>query len=71
MKKLISLLLATIIIAFVVFAINYWILGFDITESKVFGITAGATGLIIEYLHPFIAQLSKRFDITNKKLTKR
>ena len=70
MKKLISLLLAAVIIAFGVFAIYYWLLDFDKKESKVLGITAGATGLIIEYLRPSIVRWSKRFDITPKKHTK-
>lgn len=64
MKKFISLFIASVIIGFAVFAIDYWVLGSGFTNAQVLAVTASITALIVEYLRPTIAKWSKMLDIT-------
>lgn len=72
MKHFISLVLAAIIIAFVVFTMLYWLFGLELAASTEWAVMAGVSGLIVEILRPAIIRWSKLFDITaNRKLNKR
>jgi len=67
MKKFISLLIASGIIGFGIFSIDYWVLRSDFTDAKVLAVTAGMTALIVEFLRPTITKWSKMLDLTARR----
>ncbi|HWJ26590.1 MAG TPA: hypothetical protein VNS32_08600 [Flavisolibacter sp.] len=56
MKKFITLLIAAFIIGFLCIATLHWLFRMDNTQSFVLAFTAGFTGIIVEYLRPFLTK---------------
>jgi len=52
MKYQISLVIASVIIGFLLFALSYWGFEVDLKQSIVLGISAAVTGLIVEWMRP-------------------
>ena len=69
MKKLIFLMLAATIVALLVFAVVYGLMGYPLSDSKQMAISIGITDLMVEYVRPAIAKGSKHFDLTANKNT--
>ncbi len=56
MKKHLSLFLATLIVALLVFAVFYWLLKYNSKDAGMMAVVSGVAGLIVEYLRPFLSR---------------
>jgi multisubunit Na+/H+ antiporter MnhE subunit len=56
MKNVIALLLASVIIGFVAFAISFWLFKTDKVTAQSIGISCGVGGLVGELLRPYLVR---------------